>query len=176
MIGWGFRAAGVPGAVARKVVIGVIGGQRPPPERREHAEAVGRLVAQAGAVLVCGGLGGVMEDACRGAKSAGGLTVGILPGADRAEANPFVDVAVVTGMGTARNVIVVRTADALVAVDGSFGTLSEIAHALDQGKRVISLGSWDLAAAGVDPARILTARTPEEAVRLALAEASRGQP
>src|SRR3990170_5769803 len=138
------------------------------------AEAVGRLVAQAGAVLVCGGLGGVMEAACRGAKSAGGLTIGILPGGDRAEANPFVDVAVVTGMGTARNVIVVRTADALVAVDGSYGTLSEIAHALDQGKRGVSLGSWGLSPARVDSARILAARSPEEAVRLALAEAARG--
>jgi len=170
----GFTSPAVPGPVARRPVIGVIGGQRPPPKATEDAEAVGRLVAQAGAVLVCGGLGGVMEAACRGAKSAGGLTIGILPGGDRIEANPFVDVAVVTGMGTARNVIVVRTADALVAVDGSFGTLSEIAHALDQGKRVVSLSSWDLSALGVDPTRILAAKSPEEAVRLALAEAARG--
>lgn len=134
---------------------------------------MGRLIAQAGAVLVSGGIGGVMEAACRGAKSGGGLTVGVLPGRDAAEANPYVDVAVVTGMGSARNAIVVRSADAVIAIDGSYGTLSEIAHALDQGKRVVSLGSWDVARIGADPDRIRTARTPEEAVRLAVAELTR---
>jgi len=160
--------------MARRPVIGVIGGQQPPPEAMPAAEAVGRLVAEAGAVLVCGGLTGVMEAACRGAKSAGGLTVGILPGGDASDANPSVDVAIVTAMGTARNVIVVRTADALIAIDGSYGTLSEMAHALEQGKRVVSLGAWDLVRAGAEASRVLTADTPEEAVRLALAEAARG--
>jgi len=108
--------------------------------------------------------------------SAGGLTIGILPGGDKAAANPYVDVPVVTALGTARNVIVVRTADAIIAVDGAFGTLSEIAHALDQGKRVVALRSWDLTKVGVPADRILTAKTAEEAVRLALAEASRPQP
>jgi len=159
--------------MARRRVIGVIGGQQPPPEALPAAESVGRLIAEAGAVLLCGGLTGVMEAACRGAKSAGGLTVGVLPGGDPSEANPYVDVAIVTAMGTARNVIVVRTADALIAIDGSYGTLSEMAHALEQGKRIVSLGAWDLVRAGVEPSRVLPAETPEVAVRLALAEAAR---
>ena len=158
--------------MARRPIVAVIGGQRPPPEALVQAEAVGRLVAGAGAILLCGGLGGVMEAACRGAKAGGGLTIGVLPGGDRAEANPFVDVPIVTAMATARNVIIVRTADGIIAIDGSFGTLSEMAHALDQGKRIVSLGAWDLAKAGVPPDRIVTAKTPGEAVRAALAGAS----
>lgn len=94
--------------------------------------------------MVCGGLGGVMEAACRGAKKAGGLTVGILPGTDRAAANAFVDVAVPTGLGEARNALVVRAADALIAVGVGYGTLSEIALALKAGKRVVGLDSWDI--------------------------------
>jgi uncharacterized protein (TIGR00725 family) len=105
---------------------------------------VGQELAARGAVVVCGGLGGVMEAACRGAKEAGGLTVGILPGTDRAAANAFVDVAIPTGLGEARNALVVRAADALVAVGGGYGTLSEIALALKAGKRVVGLDSWDI--------------------------------
>jgi len=105
---------------------------------------VGRQLAERGAVVVCGGLGGVMEAACRGAKEAGGLTVGILPGTDRAAANAFVDVAVPSGLGEARNALVVRAADAVVAVGGGYGTLSEIALALKAGKRVVGLDSWDI--------------------------------
>lgn len=153
----------------------VIGGQRARSEDLAAAETIGRRLAEAGAVLVCGGLGGVMEAACRGAKAAGGLTVGILPGADRGDANPYVDVPIVTAMSTARNVILVRTADAIIAIDGAYGTLSEMAHAMDQGKRVVSLGAWDLAAIGADRDRILTAETPDEAVRLALASVERPQ-
>jgi uncharacterized protein (TIGR00725 family) len=95
-------------------------------------------------VLVCGGLGGVMEAACRGAKDAGGTTIGILPGADRAAANPFVDVAIATGLGEARNALVVRAADAAIAVGGGYGTLSEIALALKAGKPVVGIGTWDI--------------------------------
>jgi len=95
-------------------------------------------------VVVCGGLGGVMEAACRGAKEAGATTVGILPGADRSAANPFVDVAIPTGLGEARNALVVRAADALIAVGGAYGTLSEIALALKAGKRVAGIGTWDV--------------------------------
>jgi hypothetical protein len=105
---------------------------------------VGRLVAERGAVVVCGGLGGTMEAACRGAKQAGGTTVGILPGLDRSQANPFVDVALPTGLGEARNVLVVRAADAVIAIGGGYGTLSEIALALKAGKRVIGLGTWEI--------------------------------
>ncbi len=108
------------------------------------AGAVGRLVAERGCTLVCGGLGGAMEAACRGAKEAGGTTLGILPGADRRDANAYVDVAVATGMGEARNALVVRAADALVAIGGGYGTLSEIAFALKAGKRVVGLATWDI--------------------------------
>ncbi|MGB9301567.1 MAG: TIGR00725 family protein, partial [Anaerolineae bacterium] len=101
------------------------------------AEEVGRLLAQKGAAVVCGGLGGVMEAACRGAKEAGGLTIGILPGTSRRDANPYVDIPIVTGIREARNVIVVSSAQSVIAVSGSFGTLSEIAHALKLGIPVV---------------------------------------
>jgi uncharacterized protein (TIGR00725 family) len=114
------------------------------PEVVVAAEAVGRELAARGAVVVCGGLGGAMEAACRGAKEAGGTTVGLLPGLDRRDANPHVDVAVLTGLGEARNALVVRTGDALVAVGGGYGTLSEIALALRTGKRVVGLRTWEI--------------------------------
>jgi uncharacterized protein (TIGR00725 family) len=101
-------------------------------------------VAERGAVLVCGGLGGAMEAACRGAKEAGGTTLGILPGADRGDANPFVDVAVPTGLGQGRNLVIVHAADAVIAVGGGYGTLSEIALALRHGKPVVGVGSWEV--------------------------------
>jgi uncharacterized protein (TIGR00725 family) len=109
-----------------------------------RAEAVGQELAKQGAVLVCGGLGGAMEAACRGAKREGGTTVGILPGLERSAANRWVDVAVPTGMGEARNALVVRVADAVVAVGGGYGTLSEIALALKGGKPVAGLGTWEI--------------------------------
>jgi uncharacterized protein (TIGR00725 family) len=115
------------------------------------AEAVGRELGSRGVVVVCGGLGGVMEAACRGAKGAGATTVGILPGAERSAANPFVDVAIATGLGEARNALVVRAADALVAVGGAYGTLSEIALALKSGKRVAGIGTWDIDAVVAAP-------------------------
>jgi uncharacterized protein (TIGR00725 family) len=119
---------------------------------------VGRLVAERGAVVVCGGLGGTMEAACRGAKQAGGTTVGILPGLDRSQANPFVDVALPTGLGEARNALVVRAADAVIAIGGGYGTLSEIALALKSGKRVIGLGTWEIeGVAAVDGAEAAVA-------------------
>jgi uncharacterized protein (TIGR00725 family) len=129
---------------------------------------VGRRLAERGAVMVCGGLGGVMEAACRGAKSAGGTTVGILPGTDRREANPFVDLAVATGLGEARNALVVRAGDAVIAVGGEFGTLSEIALALKAGKRVVGIETWELAKGGQAVVAIARAKTAEEAVELAL--------
>jgi uncharacterized protein (TIGR00725 family) len=126
------------------------------------AEAVGRLLARRGAVVVCGGLGGVMEAVCRGAREEGGTAVAILPGLDRGAANPHVSVAIATGLGEARNALVVRAADALIAIGGAYGTLSEIALALKGGKRVIGLRSWDID--GVEPAD-----GPEAAVEAALA-------
>ena len=113
-------------------------------DERSAAREVGRLLGERGAVVVCGGLGGVMEAACQGAKEAGATTLGILPGLERSEANPYVDVAVPTGLGEARNALVVRAADALVAVAGGYGTLSEVALALKTGKPVVGLGSFEL--------------------------------
>jgi uncharacterized protein (TIGR00725 family) len=126
------------------------------------AEAVGEELARRGAVVVTGGLGGVMEAACRGARRGGATTLGILPGSDRAAANRFVSVAVATGMGELRNGLVVRSADALVAIAGELGTLSEIAFALKAGKRVVGIGSWEIE--GVRPAA-----DAAQAVALALA-------
>jgi uncharacterized protein (TIGR00725 family) len=124
--------------------VAVVGASDAAPAALAEAEDVGRLLAERGAVVVCGGLGGVMAAACRGAKVGGGTTVGILPGDDRAEANAWVDVAVATGMGEARNALVVRTADAVIAVAGGYGTLSEIALALRLGRPVAALASWDI--------------------------------
>jgi uncharacterized protein (TIGR00725 family) len=136
--------------------------------QRKRAEDVGRAVADAGAVLVCGGLGGVMEAACRGAQSGGGLTVGILPGFDREESNVHVDIAIPTGMGEARNALVVRAADAVIAVAGEFGTLSEIALALHAGIPVVGLDTWELVREGEPVDVIVRAETPTEAVESAL--------
>ena len=133
------------------------------------AERVGHRLAERGAVVVCGGLGGAMEAACKGAKEAGGLTVGILPGSDRREANRYVDVAVATGLAEARNALVVRTADTVIAVGGAYGTLSEIALALRARIPVVGLQTWELARGGRREEAIMSAETPEEAVELALA-------
>ncbi|MGE5635449.1 MAG: TIGR00725 family protein [Nocardioidaceae bacterium] len=131
----------------------------------EAAERAGRALAAAGAVLVCGGLGGVMEAACRGARSAGGTTLGLLPGAERAQGNPYLDVAVPTGLGEARNALVVRAADAVVAIGGAYGTLSEIALALKTRKPVTGVGTWEIEG-------VAARATPEEAVGEALARLS----
>jgi uncharacterized protein (TIGR00725 family) len=124
--------------------VAVVGPGDAAPDQEAVAEEVGRLLARRGAVVVCGGLGGVMEAACRGARGEGGTTVGILPGPDRGAANPHVSVAVPTGLGEARNALVVRAADAIIAVGGAYGTLSEIALALKAGKPVIGLGTWEI--------------------------------
>jgi len=149
--------------------VAVIGSASCSQEVAAQAEAVGREIARRGAVLVCGGRGGVMEAACRGAKAESGITVGILPGADRGEANRYVDIAIATGMGEARNAIVVRTADAVVAVSGGYGTLSEIGLALKMGRPVVGLGTWELQQAGQAVAAVVQATTPAQAVERALA-------
>src|SRR4051812_47437674 len=146
--------------------IAVVGAGDASAEEERAAEAVGRGLGEAGAIVVCGGRGGVMEAACRGAKSAGGTTLGILPGYDRGDANEFVDVAVATGLGEARNALVVRAADAVIAVGGEWGTLSEIALALRAGKRVVGLGTWELPPKG--GRGVVAASSPPEAVELAL--------
>ncbi|HID94643.1 MAG TPA: TIGR00725 family protein [Candidatus Latescibacteria bacterium] len=128
------------------VQIGVVGASSCSEDICSLAEEVGRQIARRGAVLICGGLGGVMEAACRGARAEGGMTIGILPGSDRREANSFVDIAVVTGMGQARNLIIVQSSDAVIAIAGGYGTLSEIALALRSNVPVIGVSTWDIAA------------------------------
>jgi uncharacterized protein (TIGR00725 family) len=151
--------------VRERACIAVIGAGTCDADQAALAEEVGRLLGRAGALVVCGGLGGVMEAACRGAKAEGGTTLGLLPGTDRREANPWIDVAVPTGLGEARNALVVRAADALIAIGGEFGTLSEIGFALKTGKPVIGLGTWELPQR---PAAIARASSAAEAVALAL--------
>jgi uncharacterized protein (TIGR00725 family) len=148
--------------------VAVIGAARAAPSECDAAERVGRGIAEAGAVLVCGGLGGVMEAACRGARAGGGTTVGILPGTDRLDANDYVEVAIATGIGEARNALVVATADVVVAVGGEFGTLSEIALALKAGTPVVGVRSWELGRAGVPVPGIEAVDTAGEAVAVAL--------
>jgi hypothetical protein len=146
----------------KRVRIGVIGGARPEARFETIAREVGRRIAEAGAVLICGGLAGVMKAASQGAKEAGGLTIGLLPGAQTSEANPYIDVPIATGLGYTRNSLVAMNADALIAIDGEFGTLSEIAYGRIFGKPVIGLETWDVK--GVE-----RAENPEAAVRMALA-------
>lgn len=150
----------------RKTIIGVIGAGQVSAGGYQLARDVGRGIGEAGAVLVCGGLSGVMEAACRGCSEVGGQTLGLLPGGDAATANPYVTLAVPTNMGHARNVIIAHTAQVLIAVEGEYGTLSEIAVALKLGKPVIALDSWP----GIEG--VVAVATAEEAVARALDLAS----
>ena len=127
-----------------KKIIAVVGGRKTEKALLSEAEAIGKLIARNGATLVCGGLGGVMQAASRGAKSEGGLTIGILPQNDSKGANQYIDVPIATGLGIGRNVIIARTADAVIAVGGAYGTLSEIAYALQMGKPVVGIKTWDI--------------------------------
>lgn len=157
------------------MIISVIGAGQPSPEIAGLAERVGAELGRRGAVLACGGLGGVMEAACRGAKSAGGTTVGILPGSDPSDANPWVDIPVCTGMGYARNSVVVKSGRAVIAVGGAYGTLSEIGHALAEDVPVVALSTWQLARGGTPDTAMIPASDPAEAVDLAIRAArSRG--
>jgi len=150
-------------------LIAVIGaGDDPAPHILEAARTVGRLLAERGAVLLTGGLGGVMEAASAGARDAGGLVVGLLPQSDPRGANPHVDVAIATGLGEARNAVIATAARALIAVGGEHGTLSEIAHGLKLGRPVVVLHSRWEQIPGVIPAP-----DPVRAVETALAEAAR---
>jgi len=152
------------------MIIAVVGSGTASDELRVLAEEAGREVARQGAVLVTGGLGGVMEAASRGAHEEGGITVGILPGTDTRDANPWVEIPIATGLGQARNVIVVTAAHAVVAVGGEYGTLSEIAHALKIGKPVVGLHTWELAKEFAErDENIIAAYSPAEAVNLAIA-------
>jgi len=138
-----------------------------------QAREVGERLARAGAVVVCGGLGGVMEAACEGARGAGGITIGLLPGADRTEGNRFLTVAIATGLGELRNGLLVRCADVVLGIGGGWGTLSELALARRTGTPVVLLGSWSVrAATGTQDSDLgVRARSPRRAVELALAAA-----
>ncbi len=146
----------------RRHLIGVSGGSLITVDIKPIAFEVGREIARHGAILVCGGLTGVMEYAAKGAKEQGGITVGILPGEIASSANPYIDIPIVTGMGDARNVILVKSSECLIAIDGKYGTLSEIVFALSLDIPVIGLKTWDI------DEKIIRAETPKQAVELAL--------
>jgi len=125
-------------------IIAVIGGREATNELLRVAFEVGKGIAEHGYALVCGGMGGVMEEACRGARSAGGLTIGILPGSNKSDANPYVEIPIPTSMSHARNAIVVRSAEAVIAIGGKYGTLSEIGLALAIGRKVVGIKTWEI--------------------------------
>lgn len=150
------------------IYVAVVGGSMFEERACTHADHIGRLLAQRDAIVVCGGLGGVMEAVCRGAKSENGITVGLLPGESRAEANGYIDIALPTGLGEMRNMLVVNASDVVIAVGGEFGTLSEVAFALRIGKPVVGLGTWELAKEGKPDSTIVRATSPQEAVDRAL--------
>ena len=151
----------------RKIQIGVLGGREVSADLLIDAEEVGRLIAQRDSILLCGGLGGVMEAACRGAKSANGLTVGILPVGSAQEANPYVDIVIPTDLGVARNAVIVNASEGVIAVGGKYGTLSEIAFALQRGIPVVALQSWTL------DDSVMVAERPDDAVDMLFQKISR---
>ena len=154
--------------INRNRVIAVIGGSQCSSQEARLAETVGHELARKGITLVCGGLGGVMEAACKGASSEGGVTIGILPGGNHQAANPYVQIPIVTNLGEARNVVVVKSAEAVIAIGGGYGTLSEIGHALRNGVPVVGLNTWSLSRNGQPDNSIIPAQNPVEAVNIAL--------
>ncbi|MFL2784189.1 MAG: TIGR00725 family protein [Dehalococcoidia bacterium] len=156
------------------MLISVIGESKATDQNYSIAEKVGVLIARSGATLVCGGLDGVMEAACKGAKSAGGSTIGILPGLSKNEANQWIDIPICTGLGDARNIVVVRTGSAVIAIGGAYGTLSEIGHALSDGKPIFALNSWEITKSGIQDPLLTHCKNEKEAVEKALASASGG--
>ncbi len=158
--------------INKKRFIAVIGGSQCSPQEARLAEEVGRELARQGVILVCGGLGGVMEAACKGASSQGGVTIGILPGENRQAANPYIQIPIVTGIGYARNITVVKSAQAVIAIGGNYGTLSEISHALQSGIPVIGLNTWSLSRNSKQDNSIILAQNPTEAVNKALSLAT----
>jgi uncharacterized protein (TIGR00725 family) len=150
------------------IIIGVIGGSEVPEKVYQLAQEVGREIARRKAALVCGGMGGVMEAACKGAMEERGVTIGILPGDTRKQANPYVQIPIVTGIGYARNTAVVKTARAVIAIDGSYGTLTEIGYALQAGIPVIGLGTWEISIKDKTDDSIIIAKSAKEAVDKAM--------
>ncbi len=152
----------------RPSYVAVCGGSVFEEEAARHAREVGAALAREGAIVMCGGGGGVMEAVCEGAHSEGGMTIGFLPGDDRADANQYVDVSIPTGLGEMRNMLLVRASDVVIAISGEFGTLSEVAYALRLGIPVVGLNTWELHKAGKISEAITNVSTPEEAARTAL--------
>jgi len=152
----------------KKLIIAVIGGGQCSAKEAVLAEAVGRELAKREVILVCGGLGGVMEAACRGATIESGLTIGILPSDDPATSNPYVQIPVATGVGYARNIAVVKSAQAVIAIDGDYGTLSEISYALKSNIPVIGLNTWSLSRNGQEDKSIIEAEDAVDAVEKAI--------
>jgi hypothetical protein len=150
------------------MIIGVIGADKCSSNIARIAEEVGAEIARRGCILICGGRGGVMEAACKGARDAGGLTIGVLPGPDRSEANKYVSVPIVTNIGEARNAIVVLSSQGIIAIDGGYGTLSEIALALKARIPIVGLRTWSLAMEGTADSSILRATTALQAVEMLL--------
>tara|TARA_Y100001960_G_scaffold188976_1_gene198147 strand:- start:50 stop:529 length:480 start_codon:yes stop_codon:yes gene_type:complete len=150
------------------ILISVIGESKASPENMKYATEVGALLAESGAVVVCGGMTGVMEAVCKGAKSKGGATIGILPGSTIEDSNKWVDYPICTGIGDARNAIVVQAGQSVIAIGGSYGTLSEIGHALSFKKRLVGLNTWDLPSSRLRPQDMIICETAAEAVDAAL--------
>jgi len=151
--------------------IAVLGPNKCSKSEYEWGVAVGSELARRGCVIICGGLGGMMEAAAKGAKSEGGMTVGILPNASADDANAYIDVPIPTGLGAFRNMLVVQSADAVIAIKGKYGTLSEIAFALRLGVPVIGLNTWTISRGGKTDPGIHVAKTPREAVEMAVKKA-----
>ena len=147
-----------------KLTIGVIGASTPTKTIEKLAEEVGYEIAENGAVVICGGLGGVMEAACRGAKSNGGTTIGVLPGSKANEANIWVDYVICTGLGEARNLVIIKSSHAVIEVGGGYGTLSEIGYALKLNKPIIGLQTWSLQNPNMDNFSLKIADNPKDAV------------
>lgn len=141
----------------QKLLIGVIGGHSCSRKTTLLAQELGREIAKLGAILICGGLGGVMEAVAKGTKEMGGLTVGILPGEDKNTANSYIDIPIATGLGYTRNTLVTTAADIIIALEGEYGTLSEIGFALNAGKTVLGIGTWNIKG-------IVKIKTPKEAI------------
>ena len=152
----------------KRIIIAVIGGARCSSGEAATAEAVGRELAKREAILVCGGLGGVMEAACRGATIENGLAIGILPSDNPADSNPYVQIPIATGVGYARNIAVVKSAQAVIAIDGDYGTLSEIAYALKSAIPVIGLNTWSMSRNGQEDNSIIIAEDAFDAVEKAI--------
>jgi uncharacterized protein (TIGR00725 family) len=145
-------------------IIGVIGASNANEYEQKIAYEVGKIIAEKNAILICGGLSGVMEYACRGAKEKNGITIGILPGTSKSEANKYVDIPIATGIGEARNIIIVHSSDGIIAIGGGYGTLSELAFALRHNIPIVGISTWDVTDPYGKIIEIKRTNDPKEAV------------